>query len=354
MQHSAMKGFSEELINWYAGAKRDLPWRNTTDPYLIWLSEVILQQTRVSQGLSYYYAFAERYPSVTDLADAAEQDVLKLWQGLGYYSRARNLRHTAVLVKENYGGRFPADYYSLLKLKGIGPYTAAAVASFAQNEAVAVVDGNVYRVLARLFGIDTPIDTTAGKKQFQQLADELLGTPSSLHNQAIMEFGATVCKPKVPLCESCVFRLKCQAYKAGTIEFLPQKAKKTKVTERYFNYLVFSHEDDFYLKERQKGDVWQGLYDFPLIESDMGVEDPEFIIHHADFGDWKGFELKQRSETYVHLLSHRRIKATFWEFELKRPDTQSAFTTVNSREPIVYPLPQLIVNYLANRKRPTG
>lgn len=347
-----MRGFSEVLINWYTANKRDLPWRNTTDPYKIWLSEVILQQTRVAQGLSYFLKFEEAFPTVTHLANSSEQEVLKLWQGLGYYSRARNLRHTAGLVEKHHGGSFPADYKTLLSLKGIGPYTAAAIASFSSNEQVAVVDGNVYRVLARIFGIDTPIDTGKGKKDFQQLADELLGKPSSEHNQAMMEFGATICKPKSPLCGECIFRTDCIALKKELIHELPVKAKKTAVKTRHFNYLVFNHKDDIYLKERLKGDVWQGLYDFPLLESENEVNDPEWIFNHEDFKVWNDLKpsLNVRSNTYTHLLSHRKIMATFWEFSLERPHTHSSHKAIDQLKPISYPLPQLIVNYLAARK----
>ncbi len=348
-----MRGFSEVLRKWYGVNKRNLPWRETSDPYRIWLSEVILQQTRVNQGLSYYLKFVEAYPTVDDLASASEQEVLKLWQGLGYYSRARNLRHTAQLVQKNLKNIFPSDYKTLISLKGIGPYTAAAVASFSSNEKVAVVDGNVYRVLARIFGIDTPIDSTSGKKQFQELATELISEHAAEHNQAIMEFGATVCKPKQPLCGECIFRRSCIALEKGIIDSLPVKSKKTKVTTRHFNYLVFNHEDEFYLKERQKGDVWQGLYDFPLLESTAEITDPEWIINHADFFEWGKLEpvFREKSVQYRHLLSHREILATFWEFKLERPNTQSSHSPVNELEPVTYPLPQLIVNYLENRKK---
>lgn len=347
-----MREFSEVLTKWYELNKRSLPWRETIDPYKIWLSEVILQQTRVNQGLSYYLKFVEAYPTVADLAAASEQEVLKLWQGLGYYSRARNLRHTAQLVVELYGKDFPTSHADLLKLKGIGPYTAAAVSSFSSDERVAVVDGNVYRVLSRIFGIDLPIDSTQGKKTFAKLANDLLPTSAAQHNQAIMEFGATVCKPKQAQCTDCIFRASCHAHTQDLVYALPVKQKKTKVTTRHFNYLVFNHDENIYLKERSKGDVWQGLYDFPLLESDGPLEDADWLVAHADFEKWIGLKpvLTEKSVTYRHLLSHREILATFWEFELEEPFNQSSHKVADRSKPIEYPLPQLIVNYLEKSK----
>ncbi|MCW8941497.1 MAG: A/G-specific adenine glycosylase, partial [Flavobacteriales bacterium] len=231
--------FSQKLISWYKNNKRDLPWRNTINPYKIWLSEIILQQTRVNQGLSYYYKFIEHYPSVKDLANASEQEVLKLWQGLGYYSRARNLHATARIITENYDGIFPVDYKKILSLKGVGEYTAAAITSFAYNQPYPVVDGNVFRVLARIYGVDTPIDTPEGKKTFNGLANKLIDKKqAATYNQAIMEFGALVCTPKNPECENCIFNNICAALINQQIELLPLKSKKIKQTNRYFNYLI--------------------------------------------------------------------------------------------------------------------
>ena len=255
--------FAPKLIDWYHHQRRNLPWRHTRDPYFIWLSEVILQQTRVAQGLPYYQQFTEAYPTVFDLAAAPEQEIMRLWQGLGYYSRARNLSQTAQFIVQEQNGQFPDSYHKLLKLKGIGPYTAAAIASFAYDEAVAVVDGNVYRVLARVFGLATDITSTEGKKQFAQLANELLDVSQpATYNQAIMEFGALQCTPVSPDCLLCPFQANCVANATGQIAKLPVKTKKTKVRERFFNYFVIIKNQEIALKQRTDRDIWQQLYDF--------------------------------------------------------------------------------------------
>lgn len=262
-----MTDFAFKLINWYKQNKRDLPWRSTQDPYLIWLSEIILQQTRVAQGLPYYLRFVETFPTVQSMATADEQEILRLWQGLGYYSRARNMHQSAKIVMENFGGIFPDTYAKILTLKGVGSYTAAAIASFAFNEDVAVVDGNVFRVLARVFGVEEDIASGKGQKVFQQLADELLPQgESATYNQAIMEFGATYCKPVAPDCNSCIFNDKCIAFAQKRQQALPLKIKKLKIKERTFTYLIFTFEDKLMLKVRGAGDIWQGLYDFPTLE----------------------------------------------------------------------------------------
>lgn len=242
--------FSTQIIEWYRTNKRDLPWRKTKNPYQIWLSEIILQQTRVEQGLSYYLKFIEKYPSIKDLANAPQDEVLKLWQGLGYYSRARNLHYTSKVITDKYKGEFPATYKEILDLKGIGEYTAAAISSFSFNLPYPVIDGNVYRVLSRVFDIDTPIDSTLGKKEFKELAYELINKNNpSEYNQAIMEFGALYCKPQSPDCENCIFTSTCLAFKTKKINELPVKSKKLKQKNRYFNYLVFIDEDYTYLKK---------------------------------------------------------------------------------------------------------
>ncbi|MEO8068831.1 MAG: A/G-specific adenine glycosylase, partial [Flavobacteriales bacterium] len=260
--------FSKALLPWFAENKRDLPWRNTTDPYRIWLSEVILQQTRVDQGLAYWKRFVERWPTVTDLARASEDEVLKEWQGLGYYSRARNLRSAALQVVHEHRGVYPTTHVGLLKLIGVGDYTAAAIASICFSRPEAVVDGNAYRVLARVFGIATPIDSTAGKKEFKALANTLIDPdhPGD-HNQAVMELGATVCTPRNPDCGSCPLRNRCVALKESRIATLPVKVKKQVVRVRYFNYLVLRSPKGIFLHQRSGKDIWQGLWEFPLIET---------------------------------------------------------------------------------------
>jgi len=258
--------FQNELINWYQSNKRDLPWRHTKDAYTIWLSEIILQQTRVEQGLPYYNKFLENFPTVRDFASATEAKVLKLWQGLGYYSRGRNMHATAQIVVNNFNGIFPNLHDDLLKLKGIGEYTAAAISSFSSGEARAVVDGNVFRVLARYFGIDIAINSPAGKKAFFALANELLYLEDpALYNQAIMEFGAIQCKPKSPNCTVCPLNQTCYALKNNLVKELPNKIKKAAQKHRYLDYFICQADDKILVRERQAGDVWQHLYDFPSI-----------------------------------------------------------------------------------------
>jgi A/G-specific adenine glycosylase len=260
--------FSTELISWYNDNKRDLPWRNTTDAYIIWLSEIILQQTRVEQGMPYFYRFSEKYPTVTAFAAAHEDEILRLWQGLGYYSRGRNMLKTAQLVQEKYNGVFPTRYDELIRLKGVGEYTAAAISSFAANEVRAVVDGNVYRVLARYFGIDEPINSPKGKKMFQKIADEVLDKARpAMHNQAMMEFGAMLCKPKNPACGICPVRIGCIAFKTNATTYLPVKINKVNVRERFFNYMLISDGKKILMNKRDESDIWANMYDLPLIET---------------------------------------------------------------------------------------
>jgi len=307
--------FSRTLNQWYRSNKRDLPWRNTTDPYKVWLSVIILQQTRVDQGMSYYLKFIEHYPTVEGLARASEDQVLKLWQGLGYYSRARNLHSTAKTIAHDYNGIFPNNYKGLLKLKGVGPYTAAAIASFCFGENQAVVDGNVYRVLARIHGEFSPIDTPAGKRRFQQLADEALDPlyPGE-HNQAMMEFGATHCTPKSPKCESCPFNKVCIAYRTDQVSLLPQKSKKQKVKDVFFNYLVFAESDHLWLRKRNENGIWKNLHDFPLIESDSRKESDWLARESTEkYGSVKRVQEPIPVEKeYTHVLSHRKIHARFY------------------------------------------
>ena len=340
------------LINWYKENRRDLPWRHNPTPYQVWLSEVILQQTRVNQGWDYYLRFIEKWPTVADLAQASEEEVLKMWQGLGYYSRARNLHHCAKQVVEQHGGQFPADFEQLRKLKGIGDYTAAAIASIAFNLPHAVVDGNVYRVLSRLFDIDTPININEGQTVFAQLANELLNREQPcLHNQAMMEFGALHCTPKNPNCLHCPLQAQCLAFERQTVMQRPMKLAKLKVTTRYFNYLVIRIEDKLYLHKRNGNDIWKNLYDFPCIESEkpMTVEE---VVNSKEFTQLiedKPFTLVKTSPTFTHKLTHRTILAQFIEIkleeELLRIETKDLFLTPE-RDLENYPIPRLIDLYL--------
>jgi len=322
----AVTGFAPTLEAWYVQHQRDLPWRKTTDPYRIWLSEVILQQTRVAQGLPYYLRFTETYPTLTDLARADERELLRLWQGLGYYSRARNLHQTAKFIVSELHGHFPATYHDLLSLKGIGAYTAAAVASFAFGERVPVVDGNVYRVLARVFGIEEDITTTQAKKTFAALAVRLMAhaVDPATYNQSIMEFGAIQCTPVAPNCLFCPLQQQCRAYLTGRQQLLPVKKKKAPVRDRYLTYFVFRKGSGDQLKlalrERTGRDVWQNLYEFYGTETDeptpdwRSVDVPDEVNELTREGVLVGPAIVEQQ-----LLSHQRIKAVFYEISL--PDT---------------------------------
>jgi A/G-specific adenine glycosylase len=301
--------FSAELINWYSKNRRDLPWRATADAYVIWLSEVILQQTRVEQGLPYFYRFLEKYPDVASFAKAGEDDILKLWQGLGYYSRGRNMLKTARMVLDLHDGVFPSGYDKLIKLKGIGGYTAAAISSFSANEPHAVVDGNVYRVLARYFGIDEPINSTKGQKTFHQLANDLLdGSQAGLHNQAIMEFGAMLCKPKKPDCAICPLRQGCFAYANNAVASLPVKLNKLKIRERFFTYFLSTDGDTVLMNKRGDKDIWANMYDLPMIETSSQLDINELLTHRQVrelFGD--DLKLAEVSDIKKHVLTHQRL-----------------------------------------------
>jgi A/G-specific adenine glycosylase len=338
--------FSQKLINWYNQNKRDLPWRKTKNPYFVWLSEIMLQQTRVAQGLSYYLKFTETFPTVFDLAKADEETVLKLWQGLGYYSRARNLHFTSKYIANDLDGKFPNTYEEIKKLKGIGDYTASAIASICFNEPTAVVDGNVYRVLARYYGIDTPINSSKGIKEFKQLAQEILDKEhSGTFNQAIMDFGAIQCKPKKPLCLFCPFSESCVALQKGKVEVLPVKEKKIKVRKRYFNYLVVKTKNDkTILNLRQGKGIWQGLYEFPVVETTTSINYTELLASkdfQELFSEPTQISLFNEKEI-VHKLSHQHLYTKFWIVETNQ-------TTANSilwEEIFNYPVPVLIANFL--------
>ncbi|WP_184544227.1 A/G-specific adenine glycosylase [Mucilaginibacter sp. FT3.2] len=301
--------FTDELEQWYLINKRDLPWRNTTDAYTIWLSEIILQQTRVEQGLPYFNRFVEKYPTVSDFAAAHEDEVLKLWQGLGYYSRGRNMLKTAQLVQEIYNGIFPKNYDELIKLKGVGEYTAAAVASFSANEARAVVDGNVYRVLARYFGIYDAINSTGGKKIFQALATDLLNKQNpALHNQAMMEFGAMLCKPKNPTCSICPVHVGCTAFLNNATTALPVKLKTVKVRERFFNYFLVTDANTVLMNKRGDKDIWANMYDLPMVETDTLLTTNE-LAALPDTVNIFGSSINIAEDTPVikHILTHQRL-----------------------------------------------
>jgi A/G-specific adenine glycosylase len=305
--------FSDKLVEWYANNKRDLPWRETKDPYKIWLSEVILQQTRVIQGLPYYLRFIEKFPHIGALAAASEQEVLRLWQGLGYYTRARNLHQCARDVVNIHRGVFPHNYQSLQKLRGIGDYTAAAIASFSFNEKVAVVDGNVFRVLSRVFGIENEINRPDGKQVFAQLANQLISNKSpDLHNQAIMEFGALQCLPKNPDCDQCILVRGCFAAKNGMQHQLPVKKKSKAARKRYFYYFVIQKGKSLLMKKREENDIWKGLFDFFLLEkaSPIGIKRLMDQVNSITQVNIQSNSV-EISPLYKHTLSHQIIYSKF-------------------------------------------
>lgn len=306
--------FSTDIIEWYHDHHRDLPWRKTHDPYNIWLSEIILQQTRVAQGLPYYEEFVTAFPTIFDLAKAPLQRVLRLWQGLGYYSRARNLHQCAMEIVKKYNGVFPNSFAELKKLKGVGPYTAAAIASFAFRESVAVVDGNVFRVLARVFGIDKDIASQKGKDHFFSLASELIDKKRpDLFNQAVMEFGALHCLPKNPKCNDCIFSKKCQANRRSLQPLLPVKSKKQKVRTRYFNYFVIRSRNKIFMHQRNGNDIWRGLYDFYLIEITRRRKTESLIQEDKFLSESR---ITSESKTFTHILSHQKLKVKFIDIEI--------------------------------------
>ena len=347
--------FSSKLLHWYKNNHRDLPWRNTKDPYLIWISEIILQQTRVNQGYQYYLRFVEKFPDVKTLANAKEEDVLKLWQGLGYYSRARNIFYAAQQIMNDYEGIFPSDYHDIIQLKGIGSYSASAIASIAFKQCYPVVDGNVLRVISRIYRISTPIDCDKGKKEVLSILNTLIDVQNpDIFNQAIMELGATVCLPQNPKCETCPLNALCFAFANNSMDAFPVKTKKINQRSRYFYYFVIKlsekNNEFIYLNKRTNSDIWENMYDFPLIESDkeQNVKDdiiPEIskILHHSNY------IVKRISKMYKHQLTHQTIYAYFIDVAISIPlPLESKFTVISYSEISKYPIPKLIDNYLKN------
>ena len=346
-----MERISDLLLDWYAREGRDLPWRRTHDPYRIWLSEVILQQTRVAQGMAYYERFTARFPDVASLAAASEDEVLRLWQGLGYYSRARNLLAAAREVVERFGGVFPRRPDEVRSLRGVGDYTAAAICSAAYDEPCAVVDGNVYRVLSRLFDIDLAIDTTAGRRAFARLAQEQLD-PSApgRYNQAIMDFGALQCTPSAPRCDGCPLSGRCLALAAGTVAERPVKQGRTRIRDRWFHYLHITSGDRVLLRRREGRDIWQGLYEFPMIETPAPADlpdlsdDPLFV---ALLGPtpWR---LLRTVALPVHQLSHQRIHARLYRIETPELTPAAEALAIPTSELGEHALPRLLDRYLSS------
>lgn len=339
--------FAKTLQHWYLQNKRDLPWRNSNDPYHIWLSEIILQQTRVAQGMPYFLSFTTAFPTVFDLANASEQQVLKLWQGLGYYSRARNLHKTAQIISFEKNGVFPQNYSDLLYLKGVGDYTAAAIASFAYNERVPVVDGNVFRVLSRYVGIENDIADAKSRIVFKETALQLMDSVApNVFNQAIMEFGALQCVPKNPNCFQCVFSDSCFALQQNRVGELPLKAKKARAINKYFNYLIFIDDaQKTMISQRTEKGIWQNLYEFPLLETTKNDFEGDIIdlIKKQKFIENTTIEIKNYADVaQVHKLTHQHLHIRFWKIQVDGL-IKNGITVDDAKK---HPFPIVIHNFL--------
>ncbi len=341
-----MANFNKKLIEWYSDNKRALPWKKNLDPYQIWLSEIILQQTRVEQGLPYYLKFISQYPTIIDFANADIADILKLWEGLGYYSRARNMHITAQNIRDNFDGKFPKSYNELKILKGIGDYTAAAIASFAFGLPNAVVDGNVFRFLARYFGIAIPIDTTIGKKYFQEKAQLLINTKKpGEHNQAMMDFGALICTPKKPKCKDCPFVSECVAYHSNTIEQMPVKSKKLIKKERHLHFFVLIENNKIIIQQRTKNDIWKLLYDFPCMETENNLLGNEYLEMFSN-------KIKMPQPIiFKQVLTHQKINAYFYKLNSFKSfkDEVNGFQ-IDLTEIKNYAFPKIILDYLKSEE----
>jgi A/G-specific adenine glycosylase len=340
---------SSTLINWYLQKKRNLPWRTTQNPYYIWVSEIILQQTRVAQGTGYYERFLSTFPDIESLANSDLQEVLKTWQGLGYYSRARNLHAGAKYVVQQLNGKLPANFEDLKKIKGIGDYTAAAIGSFAFNLPVSLVDGNVNRVIARIYGIHDPINSTSGIKQIKTIAEKILDIKNpGAHNQAIMEFGALQCTIRNPDCASCPLKNDCLAYKRNEVNMLPVKIKNQKVRSRYFNYLVIFHDLMVYIIKRSDNDIWHGLYEFPLIETEGKVDEKDFIqTKEWDLIFGKNtWSIDLVSKEFKHKLTHQTIHAKFYVVKIKNALNKQIGMLIKWSDIKQYPVSKLIDNFI--------
>ncbi len=347
--------FSNKLLHWYKNNQRDLPWRNTRNPYLIWISEIILQQTRINQGYQYYLRFIEKFPDVKTLANAKEEDVLNLWQGLGYYSRARNIYYAAQQIMNDFDGIFPSDYHDIIKLKGIGNYSASAIASIAFKQSYPVIDGNVLRVISRIYGITTPVDTNKGKNEVQIILNSLIDKENpDIFNQAIMELGALVCNPKNPKCEICPLNALCFAFENKKMNAFPVKIKEINQRLRFFYYLVIrlssKNEHYIYLNKRTNNDIWKNLYDFPLIESDKELDiNNDFFIEVEKILQSGNYVVKGISKKCKHQLTHQTIYAYFIDIETTTPLHQNeSYAVIRCNEINKYPIPKLIDNYFKN------
>lgn len=349
------KKFTRLLLKWNLEKNnREMPWKNESDPYKIWLSEIILQQTRVEQGLGYYLRFIQTFPTIHHLARAKDEKIFKLWEGLGYYNRCRNLITTGRYISKKKNGKFPESFAELKTLKGIGPYTAAAIASFAYNLPHAVVDGNVLRVLSRISGISQPIDSARGKKIFNDLADRILDKKQpGIYNQSIMDFGAMVCKPLSPLCKTCPCKKICYAFNHDLVNQLPVKEKKAVIKNRWFYYLILENKNDVVLRQRTRKDIWKELFEFPVIES-AKEENIRTILLQAEKKEWirmNGYSVTETSKVYKQKLTHQLIYATFTQIRLKQPlKCTAGLLRVRKNKLTKYAFPKIVNSYLNKMK----
>jgi A/G-specific adenine glycosylase len=352
---ASIEAFRSTLLAWGQELDRPMPWKGVKNPYVIWLSEIILQQTRVEQGRPYFERFLARFPTVEDLAQASEDEVFKLWEGLGYYSRARNLHFTAKFIANQLNGQFPDTYDTILNLKGVGPYTAAAIASFAYNLPHAVVDGNVYRVISRLMGIETPVDTTAGKKEIKAMADSLLDPKHpGRYNQAMMDFGAVLCTPKSPGCKQCPFQQQCVAFQHNKVGQLPVKQKRLQRRDRFFQYVELQYQGITWICQRTQKDIWQKLYEFPLLETQQLAMEEENIISQLIDQQWVSagdIKTVYKSKPFKQVLSHQNIFAHFWKIELSTAPAKlpGSFIRTKRENLFKFAFPKIIDWYLNDK-----
>ncbi len=335
---------THQLLEWYEKNKRELPWRETSDPYKIWVSEIILQQTQVKTGIKYYDKFITTFPNVKALSIAKEIEVLKIWEGLGYYRRALNMLHAAKTIVYDYNNIFPIKYNDLIKLKGIGAYTAAAISSICYNEKRAVVDGNVYRVLSRLYNIKTPINTHIGKKKFQKIADELIPNKNpGTYNQAIMDFGSIHCKKNNPKCNICPLIKNCKGLIFNNIDNLPVKQLSKKLKIRHFNYLFITDDDYFIIEQRGSSDIWSKLYQLPLIESGAPMN-RKLLIQNNYFEPFNILDIKHEYNTN-HILSHQKLIISFWKINTDRIKSNTIAIRIKKTDIKKYPFPKPLQKY---------
>jgi A/G-specific adenine glycosylase len=346
-----LKFFSKTLLRWnqYENT-RQMPWKGESNPFRVWISEIILQQTRVQQGLDYYNRFIKAFPDIKSLATADEKEVYKLWEGLGYYSRCKNLMISAKQIYYERNGEFPRNYEEIIALKGIGSYTAAAIASFAFNLPYAVLDGNVFRLLSRFFGIEIPVNTTEGKKYYGKLAQSLLDKKNpGIYNQALMDFGAVVCKPAAPLCLECPFQKKCIAFQQKKVSVLPVNTKKLTLKNRFFNYLLVHYKSTFYVHKRTDKDIWENLYEFILLETDEMLNEKAVKEKIRQILNRGNYTINFISAEKSQRLTHQIITGRFIHIEVNEPVFYKDYFPADKSQLELLPFPKLVTSYLKDK-----